>query len=128
MRGPNLNIILVHAQLVDRVTMCSILSALLVSLTVAAAQSSCRLSPSGNIKPSVASGYRWQVVATGLARPRGLTFDDRGRLLVVESGSGSLSAHTLTEDGGGCVAVNSSNTVVEGMSVSVWHERSITKC
>jgi glucose/arabinose dehydrogenase len=67
----------------------------------------------------VASGYKWQVVATGLARPRGLAFDDRGRLLVVESGSGSLSAHTLTEGGGGCVAINSSKTVVQGMSVSL---------
>ena len=87
-------------------------------LGLASAQSSCPLSPSGNVKPSVASGYKWQVVATGLARPRGLAFDDRGRLLVIESDSGDLSAHTLTEDGGGCVTVNSSKTVVEGMSVS----------
>jgi glucose/arabinose dehydrogenase len=108
--------------------MLSIVFAVLISLTLASAQSSCRLSPSGKIKPSVASGYRWQVVATGLARPRGLALDDRGRLLVVESGSGSLSAHTLTEDGGGCVVVNSSKTVVEGLSVSVWHERKIAKC
>jgi glucose/arabinose dehydrogenase len=87
-------------------------------LGLVSAQSSCQLSPSGKIKPSVASGYKWQVVATGLARPRGLAFDDMGRLLVVESGSGSLSAHTLAEDGGGCVVVASSKTVVEGMSVS----------
>jgi glucose/arabinose dehydrogenase len=87
-------------------------------LGLVSARSSCQLSPSGKIKPSVASGYKWQVVATGLARPRGLAFDDMGRLLVVESGSGSLSAHTLAEDAGGCVAVASSKTVVEGMSVS----------
>jgi glucose/arabinose dehydrogenase len=87
-------------------------------LVLVSAQSSCRLSPSGKIKPSVASGYKWQVVATGLARPRGLAFDDKGRLLVIESGSGSLSAHSLSEDGSGCVTVNSSKTVVQGMSVS----------
>lgn len=87
-------------------------------LGLANAQSSCRLTPSGKVKPSVASGYRWQVVATGLARPRGLAFDDMGRLLVIESDSGNLSAHTLTEDGGGCVTVSSSKTVVGGMSVS----------
>lgn len=86
---------------------------------LACAQSSCRLSPSGNVKPSVASGYKWQVVTTGLARPRGIAFDDKGRLLAIESGSGNLSAHTLTEDDGGCVTVNSSKTVVEGMSVSL---------
>lgn len=88
-------------------------------LSLASARSSCRLSPSGNVKPSVASGYKWQVVATGLARPRGIAFDDQGRLLVVESGSGNLSAHTLAEDDGGCVTVTSSKTVVEGMSVSL---------
>jgi glucose/arabinose dehydrogenase len=95
------------------------LQVLISLLVLASAQSSCQLSPSGKIRPSVASGYKWQVVATGLARPRGLAFDDRGRLLVVESGSGSLSAHTLTEGGGGCVAINSSKTVVQGMSVSL---------
>lgn len=95
-------------------------------LGLASAQSSCKLSPSGNVKPSVASEYKWQVVATGLARPRGIAFDNNGRLLVIQSGSGDLSAHTLAEDGGGCVTVNSSKTVVEGMSVSlvtqeIWH-------
>ncbi|KAK6006654.1 hypothetical protein QM012_005662 [Aureobasidium pullulans] len=87
-------------------------------LAVASAQSSCGPSPSGKVRPSIASGYKWQVVATNLARPRGIAFDDQGRLLVVESGSGSLSAHTLSEDGSGCVTVNSSTNVVTGLSLN----------
>ncbi|KAG9731961.1 soluble quino protein glucose dehydrogenase, partial [Aureobasidium melanogenum] len=43
---------------------------------------------------------------------------DQERLLVVESGSGSLSAHTLSEDGSGCVTVNSSTSVVTGLSLN----------
>ncbi|KAH0305302.1 soluble quino protein glucose dehydrogenase, partial [Aureobasidium melanogenum] len=87
-------------------------------LAIASAQSSCGASPSGKVRPSVASGYKWQVVATNLARPRGIAFDDQERLLVVESGSGSLSAHTLSEDGSGCVTVNSSTSVVTGLSLN----------
>ncbi|KAH0375303.1 soluble quino protein glucose dehydrogenase, partial [Aureobasidium melanogenum] len=87
-------------------------------LAIASAQSSCGPSPSGKVRPSVASGYKWQVVATNLARPRGIAFDDQERLLVVESGSGSLSAHTLSEDGSGCVTVNSSTSVVTGLSLN----------
>ncbi|CAD0094659.1 unnamed protein product [Aureobasidium mustum] len=87
-------------------------------LAIASAQSSCGPSPSGKVRPSIASGYKWQVVATGLARPRGIAFDDQGRLLVVESGSGNLSAHTLSEDGSGCVTVNSSKNVVTGLSLN----------
>lgn len=87
----------------------------------ASAQSSCGPPPSGKVKPSIASGYKWQVVATNLARPRGIAFDDQGRLLVIESGSGNLSAHTLSEDGSGCVTVNSSTNVVTGLGVSIAH-------
>ncbi|CAD0083100.1 unnamed protein product [Aureobasidium vineae] len=86
-------------------------------LATASAQS-CGPSPSGKVRPSIASGYKWQAVATGLARPRGIAFDDQGRLLVIESGSGSLSAHTLSEDDGGCVTVESSTNVTEDMGLN----------
>ena len=82
------------------------------------AQSSCShaIAPSGNIKPSVASGYQAQVVATGLSKPRGLKFDTAGNLLVIEQGSGDLTALTFHE-AGHCVTVASSKTVNSGNSV-----------
>ncbi|GAM86902.1 hypothetical protein ANO11243_049230 [Dothideomycetidae sp. 11243] len=82
------------------------------------AQTSCGLSPSGSVQPSVASGYRWQVVATGLSKPRGLAFDGEGNLLVIESGSGVVSSHVLSTAGNGCVSVKSSSTVTEAISLN----------
>jgi hypothetical protein len=58
-----------------------------------------------------------QLVATGLSKPRGIEFDTAGNLLVVEQGTGDLTALTL-QDNGGCVAVSSMNTVISGQSVS----------
>ncbi|KAJ9652891.1 hypothetical protein H2198_007893 [Neophaeococcomyces mojaviensis] len=78
---------------------------------LAGAQSSCP-SPSGGIRPSVASGYALQVVATGLSRPRGIAFDSAGHLLVVEQGTGTISSHVLNE-ANGCVTIGSSSTVVQ---------------
>jgi glucose/arabinose dehydrogenase len=76
----------------------------IVALPLALAQScSNGLSPSGQVRPSIASGYAYQVVATGLADPRGIHFDSEGHLLVVERGEGRVSALTLTEDDQGCI-------------------------
>ncbi|KAK5104587.1 hypothetical protein LTS08_002478 [Lithohypha guttulata] len=85
--------------------------ALLCAVAVTNAQSSC-ISPSGRIQPSVASGYSLQVVATGLAKPRGLTFDSQGHLLVVQQGSGSLTSYTIDESNG-CTTLGNNATVVD---------------
>ena len=90
-------------------------------LFTASAQSACP-SPSGKIRPSVASGYSLQVVATGLSKPRGLTFDDQGHLLVVEQGSGTISSHIIDESNG-CVTTRDSSVVVaEGLDLNhgIW--------
>ena len=93
------------------------LSSFLRLLTLSNAQSSCPgPSPSGGIRPSVASGYRLQVVATGLSEPRGILLDGAGNLLVVEQGRGAISSHSLTEDNG-CVSVQDSSDVTESTSV-----------
>ena len=89
----------------------------LVPLLVTAQDTSCGPRPSGSIRPSVASGYRFQVLATGLSRPRGLHFDNDGQLLVVESQRGRISAHVLSEDGDGCVSIESSSDVTEDADV-----------
>ena len=75
------------------------------------------LTPTNSIKPSVASGYRAALVATGLTVPRGIQFDKSGNLLVVEQGVGLTSLH-LDDNGGICVSVKSQNSVVESTNVN----------
>lgn len=85
------------------------------------AQSACP-SPSGSIRPSVASGYSLQVVATGLSEPRGLAFDNDGHLLVVEQGTGTISSHVISEANGCVTARDSSVVVAEGLNLNhgIW--------
>lgn len=72
------------------------------------------LTPANSVQPSVASGYRAQLIATGLSSPRSIRFDKAGNLLVIEqkNGNGSLSALTLQDDGGTCLSVTSHTTLV----------------
>ncbi|KIV94666.1 hypothetical protein PV10_02410 [Exophiala mesophila] len=87
------------------------LGAALLLPSLAFAQSSgCGPAPSNGIRPSIASGYTYQVVATGLSRPRGIHIDTEGNLLVVERGKGAVTAHTLEEENG-CVSIASSTDV-----------------
>jgi hypothetical protein len=53
-----------------------------------------------------------QVVATGLASPRGILLDNAGNLLVVEQDRGVISSHVLSEENG-CVAVSQSSDVTD---------------
>ncbi|KAF4556607.1 Hypothetical protein D9617_1g084850 [Elsinoe fawcettii] len=100
--------------------MYSVLSLLALScLAAAQSSSSCGPAPSGSIRPSIASGYRYQVVATGLSDPRGLAFDRDGNLLVVEQERGRISAHRLSEDSNGCVSVaQSSDVTPDGLELN----------
>lgn len=94
-----------------------LLAAVPVLTTIANAQSSCP-APSGSIRPTVASGYALQVVASGLARPRGLAFDDQGHLLVVQQNSGIITSHVVGEENG-CVTLSDPTTVVsEGLRLN----------
>ncbi|EXJ65542.1 hypothetical protein A1O7_01883 [Cladophialophora yegresii CBS 114405] len=88
-----------------------------LSPAVAQSSSSCGPAPSGSIQPSLASGYRMQVVATGLSKPRGILLDKAGNLLVVEQGRGVVSAHTL-EENNGCVSVGTSTDVTPALSLN----------
>jgi glucose/arabinose dehydrogenase len=83
------------------------------------ALSSCsnHLQPVNGIKPSVASGYTWAVVATGLTSPRSLQFDDTGNLWVLESGKGA-SRHTVVDNGGVCVGLKDGSTVVSDSALN----------
>lgn len=100
-------------------TSTSLFAAALLPLVFAQESSStCGPAPSGKIRPSVASGYHYQVVATGLSRPRGIHFDNDGNLLVVESRSGGrVVAFTLDEDDDGCITASGPRTVTEDADV-----------
>lgn len=70
-----------------------------------------------NAAPSVAPGFRVEVVANGLRDPRGIVFDGEGGLLVVEQRHG-VSRLRLQGDGP-CVRVEGDvQRVVEDDSVS----------
>ena len=73
--------------------------------------------PVNNIKPAVASGWEWAVVATGLHNPRSISFDLQGRLVVVASGTG-ITVLELNDDGGTCVTEKSRKTIINSTLVS----------
>lgn len=82
-------------------------------------------------QPSVASGWSAQVVASGLADPRGIVFDQEGHLLVVEQGRG-ISSLTLTGDEGVCVrAEGDAELIIDDEEVSfcsILKYRQSSKC
>ena len=86
------------------------------ALGEAPSRCSTTLIPTNAIKPSVASGYRAALVATGLTTPRSIQFDRSGNLLVVEQGRGITSLQ-LDDNGGICVSVKSQKAVVEATTV-----------
>jgi glucose/arabinose dehydrogenase len=70
-----------------------------------------------HVAPSVAPGFRVQVVANGLRDPRGIMFDREGGLLVVEQGHG-VSRLSLGGEGA-CLSVQGEvQKVIEDESVS----------
>jgi glucose/arabinose dehydrogenase len=86
-------------------------------ITAVFAQSSCSVALTASYPaPSVAAGFSARLIANKLKSPRGIIFDTQGHLLVVEEESGIVSL-SLTDDGGDCVGVASSTTVVNDTSV-----------
>ncbi|KAL9069475.1 MAG: hypothetical protein Q9161_005526 [Pseudevernia consocians] len=98
------------------------LAALLASFFVPAlgqSSSSCTttLTPTNSIKPSIASGYRAALVATGLTDPRSIEFDNVGNLLVIQAGVG-IESLQLQDDGGTCVSVKSKKIVLQASALN----------
>ena len=87
--------------------------------TTAAAGSRCSSPPSSATyaAPSIAPGYKAQIIAGDLTYPRGLKFDPEGHLLVVDVGKGVLSL-TLEEDGD-CISVTQKKTVISNKHVRI---------
>ncbi|KAL2144268.1 hypothetical protein VTI28DRAFT_9405 [Corynascus sepedonium] len=79
--------------------------------TTAPAPSACATLMPAYSPPVVAKGWKAQLIATGLTRPRSIKFDSNGGLLVVEQGVG-LTHLTLDDSGGTCVSVKSNVSVI----------------
>ncbi|KAK5658626.1 hypothetical protein OQA88_2019 [Cercophora sp. LCS_1] len=62
---------------------------------------------------SVADGWKYTLIATGLSKPRGLVFDTEGHLLVIQAGLG-LTVHTIGANG--CIA--SSKTLIQNNALN----------
>lgn len=90
---------------------------LFVSSSLAASSCSTSLTPTNSIRPSAASGYKAALVATGLTKPRSITFDTLGNLLVVEQGVG-ITNLVLQDEGGTCLAVKSKRKVISNSDAS----------
>ena len=80
----------------------------------------CRVSltPANAVKPSVASGYKAALVATGLTKPRSIQFDSAGNLLVAQQGAG-IKKLSFQDNGGTCLQVQNQKTVVDNADVSL---------
>jgi hypothetical protein len=66
--------------------------------------------------PLVADGYEAHLIAQGLTRPRGIIFDDKNNLLVVERGVGITSF--MVDGSGNCVNLKNKKIVVSDGTVS----------
>ena len=74
------------------------------------------LTPAKSVRPTIASGYRMALVATGLTKPRSIQFDSAGNLLVVQSGVG-IASLAFQDAGGLCLSVTTQQTVVDASEV-----------
>jgi len=93
-------------------------SALIVPALGQASSCSTTLTPTKAVKPTIASGYRMALVATGLTSPRSIHFDTAGNLLVVQSGAG-IANLAFQDDGGTCLTVRTMKTVVSAKAVRI---------
>lgn len=95
----------------------SIIISFLVPWLIDASSCSTSLTPKNSIKPSIASGYQFALVATGLTRPRSIQFDSLGNLLVVQRGRG-IANLILQDEGGVCLSVKANRDVIKNGDVS----------
>jgi hypothetical protein len=85
-------------------------------LLLGAQAASCNLKPSYST-PIVSNGWQAKLVANRLQSPRGILFDSKGNLLVVQQGVGIV--HLAFDDGGStCLDVSKKTNLITSSSVS----------
>ena len=67
--------------------------------------------------PSVAPGYKAQLIAQNLTDPRGITFDSQGNLLVVEQLLGIVSL-SIEDQGDNCLRVTKSKNLTQNTNLT----------
>ncbi|KFA66578.1 hypothetical protein S40285_07309 [Stachybotrys chlorohalonatus IBT 40285] len=67
--------------------------------------------------PVAADGWSYRLVANNFTRPRGLLFDADGNLLLIDAGVGLVHL-TLRDDGGSCLSVEETTTLVENENLN----------
>ncbi len=67
--------------------------------------------------PVVGAGYAAQLIANNLQKPRGILFDSKGALLVVQQGGGIVHL-TLDDLGGTCLSVSKTTSLINNTDVS----------
>jgi glucose/arabinose dehydrogenase len=80
-----------------------------------AAQTTCSSSLKSQTSPVATNGFTWDIIATNQSTARGIIFDSRGRLLVVQSGTG-IVALSLSNDS--CATITESTTVLQNTSLN----------
>ncbi|MCJ1308168.1 hypothetical protein MMC25_001820 [Agyrium rufum] len=98
-------------------SMARLLSTVALIQSCIAQSCSTTLTPTKSIKPTVASGYQYALVATGLTAPRSLQFDGNGNLLVVQQGAGVQNL-VLNDAGGTCVTVKENRNVIDNSALN----------
>ncbi|KAF2018953.1 soluble quino protein glucose dehydrogenase [Aaosphaeria arxii CBS 175.79] len=88
----------------------------LAVLQARAAAANCPSLTASYPAPSVASGYEARLVAQNLNKPRGLSFDNKGNLLVVEREKGISAFKVDSSDS--CVSLQDKKTIVEDGSLN----------
>jgi hypothetical protein len=68
--------------------------------------------------PVVGTGYTYQLIVTGLTKPRGLIFDSNGALLVIQSGVG-LTHISFNDNGGTCLSPSLTTLLVNDTTVGI---------
>jgi glucose/arabinose dehydrogenase len=84
---------------------------------ITGASAACATTIKPTAVPVVADGYEVQVVATNLTTPRGIVFDTKGQMIVVEQVTG-MRVLKLTDNGGACVTTSEYVTLIVDDSVS----------
>lgn len=84
-------------------------------IAITGAQQNCASSLESSTSPVATNGFAWDIVATNVSSPRGIVFDSRGRLLVVQQGVG-IVALTLSNDS--CARVTEWITVINNSSLN----------
>lgn len=67
--------------------------------------------------PSLAPGYTAQLIATNLTKPRGLIFDSKGHLLVVQQQVG-ITSLDIQDEGDHCLKVSQKSDVIQNVDLT----------